>query len=116
VLPGADPRAALGARPPSRARLLAPLSYPNLGLSVDERYVVCSSGFLRRRMVVVPLAKVQSLRRVQGPVARFLRLSTVHVDLVGRRWRAAVRLREAEQAEALWPQLAERARLARQQA
>lgn len=116
VLPGADPRSTLGTRPPSRARFLAPLSYPNLGLSVDEHYVVCSSGFVRRRRVVVPLAKVQSLRRVQGPVARFLRLATVHVDLVGRRWRAAVRLRDTEQAEALWPMLAERARLARQQA
>ncbi len=116
VLPGVDPRSALGARPPARARWLAPLSYPNLGLSVDERYVVCSSGFLRRRMVVVPLAKVQSLRLVQGPVSRFLGLATVHVDLVGRRWRAAVRLRDVEEAEALWPQLAERARLARQAA
>jgi putative membrane protein len=75
--------------------------------------VVCGSGRLRRTLVIVPLAKVQSLRFVQGPLARLLRLATVHVDLVGRQWRAAAHVREAEEAEALWPSLAQRARQAR---
>jgi putative membrane protein len=115
VLPDVDPHLALQARPPARARLKAPLAYRNLGFWADDRYVVCGSGVLRRRLVVVPLAKVQSLRSVQGPYARLLRLATVHVDLVGRAWRAAAHARDEGEAAKLWPILAERARRARQQ-
>jgi putative membrane protein len=113
ILPGVDPRVALESRPPPRARLKAPLSYPNLGVWFDDRYVVTGSGRLRRRLVVVPLSKAQSLRLVQGPVARRLRLATVHVDLVGRQWRAAARCRDADEAAALLSELRERARAAR---
>jgi putative membrane protein len=108
-----DPHLALASPPPRRARIKAPIAYPNLGVWSDDRYVVCGSGRLRRTLVIVPLAKVQSLRFVQGPLARLLRLATVHVDLVGRQWRAAAHVREAEEAEALWPSLAQRARQAR---
>ncbi len=114
VLPDVDPHRARAAKPPGRARAKAPLSYPNLGLWSDDRYVVCASGRLQRLFVIVPLAKVQSLRLVQGPYARALRLATVHVDLVGRSWRAAAHARDAEEADALWPSLAARARHARQ--
>jgi putative membrane protein len=114
ILPDVDPFRALAARPPGRARFKAPLAYPNLGLWADNRYVVCGSGVLRRRLVVVPLSKVQSLRYVQGPYARLLRLATVHVDLVGRAWHAAAHARDADEATSLLPDLAERARRARQ--
>lgn len=113
VLPDVDPYRALDARPPARARFKAPLAYRNLGLWSDERYVVCGSGVLRRRLVVVPLAKVQSLRFVQGPYARLLRLATVHIDLVGRAWHAAAHARDEGEADQLWPVLAGRARRAR---
>jgi putative membrane protein len=114
VLPDVDPHRARAFRPPRRALAKAPLSYLNLGVWSDDRYVVCSSGRLQRVFVLVPLAKVQSLRFVQGPYARALRLATVHVDLVGSGWRAAAAARDAEEAEAMWPSLAERARHARQ--
>jgi putative membrane protein len=113
VLPQVDPHRALRSRPPRRARLKAPFAYPNLGIWSDDRYVVCASGRLRRTFVLVPLAKVQSLRVVQGPYARFLRLATVHVDVVGRQWVASAHARDADEAEQLWPALAERARRAR---
>jgi putative membrane protein len=64
--------------------------------------------------VILPLAKVQSLRRVQGPYSRALRLATVHIDLVGKSWSAAAFARDEDEAETLWPSLAERARRARQ--
>ena len=38
---------------------------------------------LRPHHVLVPLTKVQSLRHVQGPAQRRLRLATVHLDTVG---------------------------------
>jgi putative membrane protein len=116
-LPGdGSPHVALQARPPRRARLKLPFSYPNLGLYSDDALIVCGHGIVRRRLVVVPLAKVQSLRFVQGPYARLLRLGTVHVDLVGRQWFAAAHARDIDEAERLWPSLAERARRARQAA
>jgi putative membrane protein len=113
VFPGVDPYRALESRPPARARFKAPLAYPNFGVWSDDRYIVTGSGRFRRRLAIVPLGKVQSLRVVQGPYARLLRLSTLHVDLVGRRWHAAAHSRDAEEAEAMWPALAERARRAR---
>jgi putative membrane protein len=50
----------------------------------------------------VPFEKVQSLRYVQGPVQRRLRLATVHIDTAGRNVHAALRDRDvAEAAQAL---------------
>lgn len=113
VLPDVVPQDAYANRPPARARWKAPLSFGRLGLFVDDRYVVCAGGVLLRRFVVIPLAKVQSLRLVQGPYARWLRLATVHVDIVGANWRAAATARDADEASRLWSDLAERARRAR---
>ncbi len=113
VFPGVDPLAPLARRPPARARAKAPLSFRNLGVWYDDRYVVTGGGRVSRTMVVVPLEKVQSLRLVQGPLARRLHLATVHVDLVGRRWRAAARCRDAVEAADLLDRLTELARRAR---
>jgi putative membrane protein len=113
ILPGVDPVTALRHPPPRRARLKAPVSFPNLGVWSDDRYVVCGSGRFRRDLVVVPLSKVQSLRLVQGPYARRLRLATVHVDLVGRQWRAVAHARDEQEAPELLSTLADRARQAR---
>jgi putative membrane protein len=61
----------------------------------------------------VPLEKVQSLRRVQGPVQRRLNLATVHVDTAGRAVRAALRDRDAGEADQTLDRYAELARAAR---
>jgi putative membrane protein len=61
----------------------------------------------------VPLAKVQSLRRVEGPVQRRLGLATVHLDTAGRGARAALRdldRRDADEALADLIELSRRAR------
>jgi putative membrane protein len=63
--------------------------------------------------VWVPLAKVQSLRLVQGPVQRRLGLATLHVDAAGRRVTASVRDRDAAEARRLLGELAEACRQAR---
>jgi putative membrane protein len=75
--------------------------------------VVTTSGRVRRVTCWVPLEKVQSLRRVQGPVQRRLNLATVHVDTAGRAVRAALRDRDAGEADQALARYVELARAAR---
>ncbi|WP_033665535.1 PH domain-containing protein [Salinispora fenicalii] len=69
--------------PPTRARWLNPLSQPVLGAGLHERVFAVRSGLLTRQIVVVPYARIQSVRVVQGPVQRRLGLATVHADTAG---------------------------------
>ena len=41
---------------------------------------IADSGLLVRRGEIVPLAKFQSVRITQGPLQRWLRVASVHVD------------------------------------
>jgi putative membrane protein len=62
---------------------------------------------------VVPFARIQSVRVVQGPLQRWLRLATVHLDgAVGSAGWAAPH-RDLDDAHALVHSLAARARTAR---
>jgi putative membrane protein len=83
VLDGIDVTRLPLAPPPVRARWLAPLARPVLGIGLTGEVVASRHGWLRRHLVVVPLARIQSVRVVQGPVQRTLRLATVHVDTAG---------------------------------
>lgn len=85
-------------RPPGRVRWKSPLRYRMLAWGRTDTCVGTTSGRLRRVTCFVPLEKVQSLRRVEGPVQRRLGLASVYVDTVGRRVHAAVRDREAGEA------------------
>jgi putative membrane protein len=88
--------------PPRRAILKSPLRYRFLGWSRTETCVTTTSGRIRRVTVWVPFVKVQSLRRVQGPVQRRLKLVTLHLDTAGRNVHATLRDRdEGEAAQAL---------------
>lgn len=113
VFPGATTRPPTGSMAPKRAWLKAPLSYPRLASWYDERHVVARTGRLKVESVVVPLAKVQSIRWTQGPVQRRLRLATVHVDTAGRHWKAAARDRDLTESQELLTELPARARIAR---
>ena len=100
-------------RAPRRARLKSPLRYRFLAWDHDDRVVVTRSGRIRRVTVWVPLEKVQSFRRVEGPVQRRLRLASVHLDAAGRALHATLRDRdrgEADEAMTLLVDLARRAR------
>jgi hypothetical protein len=59
--------------------------------------------------------KAQSIRRVQGPVQRSLRLATVHVDVAGKRVGARFKDRGVEEADRLVEELASLSRGARRQ-
>lgn len=105
-----------GSPPPSRVRWKSPLRYPHLSWNRDHTYAVTTSGRVRLVTDWVPLAKVQSIRRVEGPVQRRLRLATVHLDTAGRNIHAAARDRDRLETATLLAQLPAACRQARQTA
>jgi putative membrane protein len=102
-------------RAPSRARYKAPLSYRRLAWATNDDVVVTRQGRLARITAWVPLEKVQSLRRVRGPVQRLLRLETIHLDTAGRGVRAALRDRDVAEGEQALSRLVDLCRRARRE-
>jgi putative membrane protein len=103
----------IDSRAPRRVRWKSPLRYRLLAWGRTDRCVGTVSGRLRRVTCWVPLDKAQSLRRVQGPVQRRLRLASVHVDTAGRSVHATLRDRDAAEADGALVELTELARAAR---
>jgi putative membrane protein len=99
---------------PRSARLKSPLRYHHLAWGRTGSCVVTTSGRITRTTSWVPLSKVQSLRRVQGPIQRRLGLATVHLDTAGRNIRAALRDRETGEADSALAELTVLGRIARQ--
>lgn len=102
-----------GSRPPRRVLAKSPLRFRFLAWSATESVVLSVTGRIRRVSVWVPLEKAQSLRRVEGPVQRRLRLATVHVDTAGKALHATLRDRDRAEADRALAELVERARTAR---
>ena len=75
-------------RPPHRAWWKAPFSYHFLAAGCDGSVLAATTGRFKKVTTWVPLEKVQSVRRMQGPVQRRLHLVTVHADAAGRGVRA----------------------------
>jgi putative membrane protein len=117
VLPGVDLAAAaeVAARAPRRARWCEPLLWRGYGYGATDAVFVTRSGLIRRRITLVPHAKVQSVRFVQGPWERRMRLADVAVDHGANGWTAA-RLRDADEALRLVHAQAERSRTGRREA
>jgi putative membrane protein len=99
--------------PPRRVLLKSPLRYRSLSWGRTEGCAVTTTGRITRTTAWVPLGKVQSLRRVQGPVQRRLRLATIHLDTAGRNLHAALRDRDAAEADGALAELVDLARAAR---
>jgi putative membrane protein len=100
-------------RPPHRVFWKSPFRYRALSWGRSDTCVATTSGRLRRVTCWVPLEKVQSLRHVQGPVQRRLRLASVHVDTAGRAAHATLRDRDAAEAAHALADLTDLAREAR---
>ena len=100
-------------RPPGRARWKAPFRYHYLSWGHNDRSAVTTTGRVARVTSWVPLTKVQSLRLVQGPVQRRLRLATIYLDTAGRAVHAAIRDRDAEEARVQLGELTALSRSAR---
>jgi putative membrane protein len=105
------PRELSGA--PRRAFWKSPFRYRALSWGRSETCVATTSGRLRRVTSWVPLEKAQSLRHVQGPVQRRLRLASVHVDTAGRTAHATLRDRDTAEAARALAELTDLARAAR---
>ena len=99
--------------PPRRVFWKSPFRYRALSWGRSETCVATTSGRLRRVTCWVPLEKVQSLRQVQGPVQRRLRLASIHVDTAGRSGHATLRDRDASEASRALGDLTDLARAAR---
>jgi putative membrane protein len=99
--------------PPRRVFWKSPLRYRALSWGRSETCVATTSGRLRRATCWVPLEKVQSLRHVEGPLQRRLRLASVHVDTAGRAVHATLRDRDAAEAARALAELTDLARAAR---
>jgi putative membrane protein len=112
VLPGVDLMALPTTPPPDRARWVHPFALRRFGAGLTDEVFVTRWGLLTRELSLVPYARMQSVRVVQGPIQRWLRLATVYADTAGGRSGAA-RDRDLGEAWALAEQLATRARLAR---
>lgn len=112
VLPGVDFARLALTPPPRRARWLDPLVQPLLGAALSPEVFAVRSGLITRQLVLVPYARIQSVRVVQGPVQRRLGLATVHADTAGGSG-AAAHNRDLTEAWAMAAELTARARAAR---
>ncbi|WP_405617384.1 PH domain-containing protein [Streptomyces sp. NBC_00076] len=116
VLPGVTvpPPAALS-RPPRRAGRCVPVWWRGYGLAVSDSVFAARHGLLRRRLSLVPHAKVQSVRLTQGPWERLWRVADVEVD-TGANKTVTARLRDTQEAADLLRTQAERSRTGRRDA
>ncbi|MDG4796762.1 PH domain-containing protein [Micromonospora sp. WMMD1082] len=112
VLPGVTLESLPLQPPPARARWVNPLSRQVLGAGLTDEVFAVRSGLLTRQLTIVPYARLQSVRVVQGPVQRLLGLATVHADTAGGAGAAAVD-RDLADAWALAAELTARGRAAR---
>ncbi|MEV8018946.1 PH domain-containing protein [Streptomyces sp. NPDC086554] len=116
ILPGVRvPAAAELIRPPSRAAWCLPVWWKGYGLTVTDTVFAARHGLLRRRLSLVPHAKVQSVRLTQGPWERHKGVADVVVD-TGANKTVTARLRPAGEAAALLEAQAERSRTGRRAA
>ncbi|MFK4065026.1 PH domain-containing protein [Streptomyces sp. NPDC029674] len=116
VLPGVRvPDAADLTRPPARAAWCVPFWWKGYGLSVTDDVFAARHGLFRRRVSLVPHAKVQSVRLSQGPWERYKGVADVRVD-TGANKTVTARLRPATEASALLQSQADRSRTGRREA
>ncbi|WP_053709175.1 PH domain-containing protein [Streptomyces sp. NRRL B-3648] len=114
VLPGVTVPRELS-RVPRRARWCVPVWWRGHRFAVTGAVFAARSGLLRRRLSLVPHAKVQSVRLTQGPWRRRWGLADVHVD-TGAGKTVTARLRDAQEAARLLHEQAERSRTGRRDA
>lgn len=113
VLPGVDVDAVLLQPVPRRARWRRPVSWRGLACGADQHVFVSRRGVLRRELDVMPHARTQSVRLVQGPWDRALGLAGVHCDTTPGPVHVLAAHRDAREARGLVEAQVERARLAR---
>ncbi len=91
---------------PRRARWLRPVAWRRTGFRVAGGSLLSRGGFLRRELVVVPQARMQSVSLGQGLVERALDVASVHPHVVHGPVRTRLRLIDRRRAEQLFEELA----------
>ncbi|MFD4633659.1 PH domain-containing protein [Streptomyces sp. NPDC058284] len=116
VLPGVRvPDPADLERPPARAAWCVPLWWKGYGLAVTPEVFAARHGLLRRRLSLVPHAKVQSVRLSQGPWERYKDVADVCLD-TGADKTVTARLRPTAEAKSLLQTQATHSRTSRKAA
>ncbi|MGN6128092.1 MAG: PH domain-containing protein, partial [Humibacter sp.] len=69
-------------RAPRRAAWLRPFSWRKTGYTIADGVIVVRHGAVWRRVVFVPLARMQSVEVEQGPVRRILDLASADVHVI----------------------------------
>jgi len=114
ILGGVNPDDTDLSRPPKVARWVSPFWRHFMGAGADKDVVVSREGWLTRRTHVVPHARAQSLRIVQGPWQRRLGLADFEIDSPPGPVRARARHRPASEVRRALEIEAEVSRAARQ--
>ena len=113
VLPGVDPSTVPLRVAPARSAWFAPIGWRFRRIGYDERAIVMTRGWITHRIDVVPHAKTQSVRVVQGPLQRRLQLSDLIVDTTKGPVDAHAPSRDAAEVRAIAMSQLDRARVAR---
>ncbi|WP_448005976.1 PH domain-containing protein [Agromyces bauzanensis] len=69
-------------RTPVRAAWLRPFSWRRIGWALAGGVALLRRGWLQRSLILVPLARMQSVAVAAGPIARMLRLASVRIHTV----------------------------------
>lgn len=67
---------------PRRARWIDPIAWRRTGYALRPTLLLFRSGVLWRKLVILPLARIQSVQISQGPLERMLRLASARVHTV----------------------------------
>ncbi|MBM7464265.1 putative membrane protein [Microbacterium dextranolyticum] len=87
---------------PRRARWLRPLSWRRNGLLLTPRALLLRRGAIRRGLVLLPLARLQSVRISQGPLDRALRVANLTGHTVIGRVSGGLGIIDRDDALAVW--------------
>ncbi|QEO15078.1 PH domain-containing protein [Agromyces intestinalis] len=91
---------------PRRAAWLHPFSWRRIGWAEREGVAALRRGVLSRSLVLVPLARLQSVAVSDGPLRRMLRLATIRLHTVMGPITPRVPVLDAVAAERAWAHLA----------
>ncbi|HZK58461.1 MAG TPA: PH domain-containing protein, partial [Cryobacterium sp.] len=91
---------------PRRAAWLRPFSWRRTGYAVSAGVVLLRRGVISRELVLVPLARLQSVGIDQGPVRRMLRLATARLHTVAGPVSASLSVVDVDEAVRLFERIA----------
>ncbi|MFI8633312.1 PH domain-containing protein [Microbacterium sp. NPDC077663] len=90
---------------PARARVIDPLTWRRNGILLLPQAVLMRTGRLWPKLTILPLARLQSVRISQGPLARRLGLATITGHTVMGPVAGTIESLDHQQAYALWNEI-----------